>query len=92
LYFSTDAMTGHEYVNFHLNFRGDQDQNLPKLLNAILVENAHRETVGTGIDEKIALVVGPLYVFEDSLYQDVTNSIVVTGSGGTTVSAPSGKN
>lgn len=76
-------------MNFHLNFKGDQDQNLPKLLNAILVENAHRETVGTGIDEKIALVVGPLYVFEDSLYQDQTNSMVVTGSG-TTLSTPSG--
>ena len=42
------------------------------------------------IDNRIALVVGPLFVFEDSLQQDPNNSIVVTG-GGTTLSTPSGR-
>lgn len=82
-------MTGQEYVNFHLNFKGDQNQNLPDLLIAILIENAHRETVGSGLNERIALVVGPLYVFEDSLSGDQTNSMVITGSG-SSVSTPSG--
>lgn len=83
--YSTDFIDGTQHVNFHLTFRGDQDANLPKLLIAIIVENAHRET----INNRIALVVGPLYIFEDSLQQDHTNSMVVTG-GGTTLSTPSG--
>ncbi|WAR28402.1 hypothetical protein MAR_014106 [Mya arenaria] len=81
---STDMFEGTQHVNFHLSFRGDQVPELPQLLIAILVENAHRET----INNRIALVVGPLFVFEDSLQQDPTNSIVVTG-GGTTLSTPS---
>lgn len=82
---STDHTDGTKHINFHMTFRGDQNPNLPKLLIAIIVENAHRET----IDNRIALVVGPLYIFEDSLQQDHTNSMVVTG-GGTTLSTPTG--
>lgn len=52
----------------------------------MIVENAHRES----IDNRIALVVGPLYIFEDSLQNDITNSMVVTGGGGTTISPPAG--
>ena len=84
--YSTDNTDGSNHVNFFLTFRGDQDVNLPKLLIAIIVENAHRET----INNRIVLVVGPLNVFEDSLQQDHTNSMVVTG-GGTTLATPSGK-
>ncbi|XP_060588954.1 uncharacterized protein LOC132744304 isoform X2 [Ruditapes philippinarum] len=82
--FYTDFTDGSDHVNFYLTFRGDQDANLPKLLIAIIVENAHRETINTNI----VLVVGPLNVFEDSLQQDHTNSMVVTG-GGTTLATPS---
>ena len=40
---STDyGLGGTQHVNFHLSFRGDQANELPKLLIAILVENAHR--------------------------------------------------
>ena len=92
--YSTNFTDASEHVNFYLTFRNEQDANLAKLLIGILVENAKRDT----INNRVALVVGPLYVYETSLQQGRTQADVVSGggsgSGGRTTAATTsaGKN
>ncbi|KAH3813070.1 hypothetical protein DPMN_141519 [Dreissena polymorpha] len=72
--FYTEPGRGTQHVDFILTFRGDK-ANDPALRNKIIdiiIENAHREA----INNRIALVVGPLFVAEDSLQADA----VVSGS------------
>ena len=78
MFFSTNFTDASQHVNFYLTFRNEQDANLAKLLIGILVENAKRDT----INNRVALVVGPLYVFETSLQQGRTQADVVSGGGG----------
>ncbi|XP_052225149.1 uncharacterized protein LOC127840777 [Dreissena polymorpha] len=61
--FYTEPARGTQHVDFILTFRGDK-ANDPALRNKIIdiiIENAHREA----INNRIALVVGPLFVAED---------------------------
>ena len=75
-------------MNFYLTFRNEQDAFLAKRLIGILVENAKRYNIGG----RVALVVGPLYVYETSLQQGRTQADVVSGGGGggTTPGTPGG--
>ena len=88
MHFSTNFSDASDHVNFYLTFRNEQGANLAKLLIGILVENARRYN----INNRVALVVGPLYVYETSLQQGRTQADVVSGGrgGGTTPATSSG--
>ena len=65
-------------INFILQFRGVQDSTLQEYVYGILIENAPR----TVVDGEIAIVVGPVIVYEDSLtIRNATVSSVTGGQG-----------
>lgn len=66
-----------DQIFFQLRFRGQQDQSLQDFIFGLLIEIAPRTTV----NGQIAILVGPLALFQESLFiEQQTVSIATTPS------------